>query len=499
MEIYVLRHCKTESNINNKWCGSKSDINLSSIGEQQNNKVINELSKIDFDYVFSSPLKRCLVTSKPIANKTKAKLIIDNRIIERDFGDLEGKECSFDDKEKLSSFKLNTDLNKNVEKICDMFFNRVIPFIKELEKINAKKVLIVTHSWVLRLFNYFFCDDVKNNEVIKNAPKNGEYKKFVINNKLISRHFNSLTIKGNVITKRSSYTEKFNNEINWMVSIPDEIKIFIPKIYDYKISNKNDDSDFSYITMEYINKQSFDQIYLNQTLNKNEIDLFFNHIKAFLNKTKSFTYEISKEEQHKLLYNIYYLKTVDRVNEIKNDENLKFYYENKITINGKKYHSIKTYMDKLLDTLNKYNLLNSIEPFCIIHGDLCFNNIIFNENKMYLIDPRGSFGKVGIYGDQIYELSKISHSVTGYDSIINDLFYLNVNEHNEIFYVLNESKNQHIFRKYFKQLVNKNDLEKIYLIESLLFLSMIPLHNENYKHQLMMLSIAIEKISKFIQ
>ena len=83
-------------------------------------------------------------------------------------------------------------------------FHRVIPFIKELEKINAKKVLIVTHSWVLRLFNYFFCDDVKNNEVIKNAPKNGEYKKFVINNKLISRHFNSLTIKGNVITKRSS-------------------------------------------------------------------------------------------------------------------------------------------------------------------------------------------------------------------------------------------------------------------------------------------------------
>ena len=268
MEIYVLRHCKTESNINNKWCGSKSDINLSSIGEQQNNKVINELSKIDFDYVFSSPLKRCIVTSKPIANKTKAKLIIDNRIIERDFGDLEGKECSCDDKEKLSIFELNTDLNKNVEKISDMFFNRVIPFIKELEKINAKKVLIVTHSWVLRLFNYFFCDDVKNNEVIKNAPKNGEYKKFVINNKLISRHFNSLTIKGNKITKRSSYTEKFNNEINWMISIPDEIKIFIPKIYDYKISNKNDDSDFSYITMEYINKQSFDQIYLNQILNK---------------------------------------------------------------------------------------------------------------------------------------------------------------------------------------------------------------------------------------
>ena len=121
-----------------------------------------------------------------------------------------------------------------------------------------------------------------------------------------------------------------------MVSIPDEIKIFIPKIYDYKISNKNDDSDFSYITMEYINKQSFDQIYLNQILNKNEIDLFFNHIKAFLNKTKSFAYEISKEERDKLLYNIYYLKTVDRVNEIKNDKNFKFYYDNQITINGKK-------------------------------------------------------------------------------------------------------------------------------------------------------------------
>lgn len=499
MEIYVLRHCKTESNINNKWCGSKSDINLSSVGQQQNNKVIDELSKINFDYIFSSPLKRCLVTSKPIANKTKAKLIIDNRIIERDFGDLEGKECSYDDKEKLSSFELNTDLNKNVEKISDMFFNRIIPFIKEVEKLDAKKVLIVTHSWVLRLFNYFFSDDVKNNEAIKNTPKNGEYKKFVIHNKLISRHFNSFSIEDNKITKKSSYTEKFNNEINWMVNIPEEIKVFIPKIYNYKISKKNNNSDFSYITMEYINKKSFDQIYLNQILNKKEIKLFFNYINEFLNKTKLFTYEISKEEKHKLLYSIYYLKTIDRVNEIKKDKNLKFYYENQITINGKKYHSIKTYMDKLLKTLKNYDLLNSKEPFCIIHGDLCFNNIIFNENKMYLIDPRGSFGKVGIYGDQIYELSKISHSITGYDSIINDLFYLNVNEHNEIFYVLNEIKNQHTFRNHFENLVKKNDLEKIYLAESLLFLSMIPLHNENHKHQLMMLCIAIEKISKFIQ
>ena len=68
MEIYVLRHCKTESNINNKWCGSKSDINLSSIGEQQNNKVINELSKIDLYVIYGDPCPKssALLPVKPL-------------------------------------------------------------------------------------------------------------------------------------------------------------------------------------------------------------------------------------------------------------------------------------------------------------------------------------------------------------------------------------------------------------------------------------------------
>ncbi|WPL38944.1 histidine phosphatase family protein [Malacoplasma iowae] len=499
MEIYVLRHCKTECNLNNKWCGSKSDIGLSIEGKIQNEKVVKELSKINFDYIFTSPLKRCLVTSKQISKNTNSKLVIDNRLIERNFGELEGLNCNNDDKIKLADFELNTDLNKNVEKIYDMFFDRVLPFIKDIEKIKAKKILIVTHSWVIRLFNYFFSNEVKNNEAIKMTPKNGEYKKFIINNDIISRHFNTLIVKGNKITKKSAYLEKFNDEINWMVSIPNELKDFVPKIYDYRISTINNDKDFSYIRMEYINKKSFEQFFINEKLTNKEASIFFKHIDSFLKKTKEYNKEIDDNEKNKLLYNIYYLKTIDRVNSIKDDHNLNFFYNNKIIINNKEYYSIKTYMEKLLDVLNGYNLLNSKEMFCIIHGDLCFNNIIFNDNKMYLIDPRGSFGEKGIYGDQIYELAKISHSISGYDSIINNLFYLNVTDKNQIYYCLKKNDNEELFRTFFEKMISSEEtLKKVYLVESLLFLSMIPLHKENYRHQLVMLSIAIEKLSKFI-
>jgi len=41
--------------------------------------------------------------------------------------------------------------------------------------------------------------------------------------------------------------------------------------------------------------------------------------------------------------------------------------------------------------------------------------------------------------------------------------------------------------------------KKIQLIESLLFLSMVPLHSDSYDRQLLMISLGIEKINKFLK
>lgn len=43
-----------------------------------------------------------------------------------------------------------------------------------------------------------------------------------------------------------------------------------------------------------------------------------------------------------------------------------------------------------------------------------------------------------------------------------------------------------------------NDLKKIELIEALLFLSMIPLHNESFDHQLVMLSTGLQILDRVV-
>ncbi len=170
MKIYFLRHAKTDSNIYNRWQG-RSDLDLSNEGMEQLKKL-KELN-YSFDLIFTSPTKRTLKTAEIFKNKNNS-IICDDRILERNFGNLESKQVKNNEKEVLSDWVLNTDLNQNVEKIQDMYYQRIKPFLLELKsKYNNsnKKILIVSHSWVGRLIS-FFCSFESKNELIAQAPLN---------------------------------------------------------------------------------------------------------------------------------------------------------------------------------------------------------------------------------------------------------------------------------------------------------------------------------------
>ena len=150
-------------------------------------------------------------------------------------------------------------------------------------------------------------------------------------------------------------------------------------------------------------------------------------------------------------------------------------------------------------------MLFDVEEFSIIHGDLCFANIMVDENYSFIkvIDPRGKFGDFDVYGDFRYELAKLFHSVDGkYDFIIKDLFKINYkSEENEINYsIINRVRTFDLYQTFldvFKEAIG-NNLKKIELIEALLFLTMIPLHNESFEHQLVMLGTGLEILNRVI-
>ena len=95
------------------------------------------------------------------------------------------------------------------------------------------------------------------------------------------------------------------------------------------------------------------------------------------------------------------------------------------------------------------------------------------------------------------------HSIDGkYDFIIKDLFTVEYNRDGQQinYQIIDRNRDFNIYQLFVKVFENaiKNELQKIELIEALLFLTMIPLHNENFEHQLVMLATGIEILDRVV-
>lgn len=92
-----IRHGATAGNLEKRYIGKKTDESLSEIGAA---KILENTAKGKYpgaDFVFSSPMKRCLETCALIygsGKNLKEKPIIIEDFCETDFGDFEGKNFS---------------------------------------------------------------------------------------------------------------------------------------------------------------------------------------------------------------------------------------------------------------------------------------------------------------------------------------------------------------------------------------------------------------------
>lgn len=104
-------------------------------------------------------------------------------------------------------------------------------------------------------------------------------------------------------------------------------------------------------------------------------------------------------------------------------------------------------------------------------------------------------------GDTRYELAKLFHSVDGkYDFIIKDLFEVSYDlENASLTHSIQDRKRDFDLYKVFLEIFKNeigDDIKKIELIEALLFLSMIPLHGESLRHQMVMLGTGLDILNR---
>ena len=165
MNIYVLRHGQTDYNVQGRFQG-QTDVIMNKNGEEQTDKAAVELKKIQFDIVFSSPLTRALNTAKKIRKKD---IKIDKRIIERSFGNLEGKYGIPDFEDKLEIYNIEP-IEKLIIRVND-FLNEILEKFKDKENI-----LIVTHEGIAQAINLYFDKEKKDLKLFRLGT--GEYKKY---------------------------------------------------------------------------------------------------------------------------------------------------------------------------------------------------------------------------------------------------------------------------------------------------------------------------------
>ncbi len=148
MIISIVRHGQTEKNFEGIMQGRSNHL-LNDTGRRQCQRLREKINNKKFDVCFMSPLIRCVETAFILVGD-KVEMIRDDRLIERDLGELEGKNRSVYDIEKYWDYDLNSSDNgvesvKSIIERCSSFLDYITSKYD-----NDSKILIVTHNACFR-------------------------------------------------------------------------------------------------------------------------------------------------------------------------------------------------------------------------------------------------------------------------------------------------------------------------------------------------------------
>jgi fructosamine-3-kinase len=311
---------------------------------------------------------------------------------------------------------------------------------------------------------------------------------------LQTRFFNTLTVDPvvNTITKMSQYDEKLQNELDWYEALPDRLKVLAPRII-----SKNRENGKLHLVSEYYGYPTLAELFVFSDLHVEYWSIILQRLMRLHMTFKEFESNLPADE---IAY-MYASKTFERIELLQkqNNEWREIFSYHEIFCNGNQLINFTEFKDAIYA---KSELLAQNCKPCIMHGDFCFSNILYDLNNhiVRLIDPRGSFGRKGIYGDPRYDLAKLRHSICGwYDYITADLFEVERQENSfklEIFVRSDLANLKNIFDHLLAQY--GYDTKEIRFIEGLLFISMLPLHKDKPMRQQAMFLTGLQHLNEVL-
>jgi len=162
MELTIIRHGKTDWNTEHRIQGH-ADIELNAEGLRETKELLHKIDS-DFEIVYSSPLKRCLRAAEIIARHLGKELVVDNDLLERDFGSLDGKTWV-----EIIAATGNAEI-RNIDHESEYDYRpyggesaeqvkaRVLKFLAEIKEKRYQKVLAMSHVGVIWMMYKLFPD-----------------------------------------------------------------------------------------------------------------------------------------------------------------------------------------------------------------------------------------------------------------------------------------------------------------------------------------------------
>lgn len=180
MKIYLARHGQTDWNVEMRAQGRK-DLPLNATGREQAEKMRDNIKDLELDAVYASPLKRAAETAE-IATRGKHRIIYDDRLVERSFGEYEGKIVKswleLVEGVDISDISLE-GIPGGVETVKSML-SRVHSFIKHLKQQydDDSRILIVTHGGISKAFDWVLMGRSGNSIADADRLNNAEVREY---------------------------------------------------------------------------------------------------------------------------------------------------------------------------------------------------------------------------------------------------------------------------------------------------------------------------------
>ena len=176
MKIYMARHGQTQWNADNRICG-RTDLPLTETGLAQAQKLADNAAGKNIEIIVVSPMIRARQTAQAVADRYNLPMVIDERLIEQDFGIYEGMDRGtpgfLAGKRKFCSKHPD---GESMFQVAQRVYNR----LDDIRKNYAdKNVLVVCHTGVCRVARTYF-EDIENEVFSTYSPENASITEYEI-------------------------------------------------------------------------------------------------------------------------------------------------------------------------------------------------------------------------------------------------------------------------------------------------------------------------------